>query len=78
MKKFMLLATAVGMTLTSCVNEVETPVESGRQVIAFDAPVMKNTRAVVKGEITDNTYPALVSQSAYFNRLPSFAHPLTD
>lgn len=59
MKKFMLLATAVGMTLTSCVNEVETPVESGRQVIAFDAPVMKNTRAVVKGEITDNTYPAL-------------------
>ena len=57
MKKFMLLATAVGMTLTSCVNEVETPVESGRQVIAFDAPAMKSTRANVMGEITGVKYP---------------------
>lgn len=57
MKKFMLLATAVGFTLTSCVNEVETPVESGRQVIAFDAPAMKSTRANVTGEITGVKYP---------------------
>lgn len=59
MKKFMLLATAVGMTLTSCVNEVETPMESGRQVIAFDAPAMKSTRVNWKGEISGSgkVYP---------------------
>lgn len=57
MKKFMLLATAVGMTLTSCVNDSETTMSSSRSVIAFDAPVMKSARANTMGEITGVKYP---------------------
>ena len=57
MKKFMLLATAVGMTLTSCVNDEESAMMGSRSVIAFDAPVMKTSRANVLGEITGVKYP---------------------
>lgn len=57
MKKFMLLATAVGMTLTSCVNDEESAMMGSRSVIAFDAPVMKTSRANVQGEITGVKYP---------------------
>ena len=57
MKKFMLFATAVGLTLTSCVNDEETTMMGSRSVIAFDAPVMKNARANVMGEITGVKYP---------------------
>lgn len=57
MKKFMLLATAVGLTLTSCVNDEESAMMGSRSVIAFDAPVMKTSRANVQGEITGVKYP---------------------
>lgn len=57
MKKFMLLATAVGMTLTSCVNDEESAMMGSRSVIAFDAPVMKTSRVNVLGEITGVKYP---------------------
>lgn len=57
MKKFMLFATAVGLTLTSCVNDEETTMMGSRSVIAFDAPAMKNARANVLGEITGVKYP---------------------
>ena len=57
MKKFMLFATAVGLTLTSCVNDEETTMMGSRSVIAFDAPVMKTSRASVSGEITGVKYP---------------------
>ena len=57
MKKFMLLATAVGLTLTSCVNDEETTMMGSRSVIAFDAPVMKTSRVNVLGEITGVKYP---------------------
>ena len=57
MKKFMLLATAVGLTLTSCVNDEETTMMGSRSVIAFDAPVMNTSRANTMGEITGVKYP---------------------
>lgn len=57
MKKFMLLATAVGLTLTSCVNDEESAMMGSRSVIAFDAPVMKTSRVNVLGEITGVKYP---------------------
>jgi hypothetical protein len=57
MKKFMLFATAVGLTLTSCVNDEETTMMGSRSVIAFDAPAMKTSRANQKGEITGVQYP---------------------
>ena len=57
MKKFMLFATAVGLTLTSCVNDEETTMMGSRSVIAFDAPVMKTSRVNVSGEITGVKYP---------------------
>ena len=57
MKKFMLLATMVGLTLTSCVNEEETVLTGGKSAIAFDAPVMKSSRVYVSGEISGVTYP---------------------
>jgi len=57
MKKFMLFATAVGLTLTSCVNDEETTMMGSRSVIAFDAPVMKTSRANQMGEITGVKYP---------------------
>ena len=57
MKKFMLFATAVGLTLTSCVNDEETTMMGSRSVIAFDAPAMKTSRANQMGEITGVKYP---------------------
>lgn len=57
MKKFMLFATAVGLTLTSCVNDEETTMMGSRSVIAFDAPAMKTSRANVTGEIMGTQYP---------------------
>ena len=57
MKKFMLLATAVGMTLTSCVNDEEATMMDTRSVIAFDAPALKTSRANVLGEISGVKYP---------------------
>ena len=57
MKKFMLFATAVGLTLTSCVNDEETTMMGSRSVIAFDAPAMKTSRANVTGEIMGVQYP---------------------
>ena len=57
MKKFMLFATAVGLTLTSCVNDEETTMMGSRSVIAFDAPAMKTSRVNVSGEITGIKYP---------------------
>ena len=53
----MLFATAVGLTLTSCVNDEETTMMGSRSVIAFDAPAMKTSRANVMGEITGVKYP---------------------
>ena len=53
----MLFATAVGLTLTSCVNDEETTMMGSRSVIAFDAPAMKTSRANVHGEIIGVQYP---------------------
>ena len=57
MKKFMILAAAVGLTLTSCVNDEETTMLDSRTAITFDAPVMKTSRANMMGEITGVKYP---------------------
>lgn len=53
----MLFATAVGMTLTSCVNDEEATMMDTRSVIAFDAPALKTSRANVLGEISGVKYP---------------------
>ena len=55
MKKMLLLAAFVGVAFTSCVNE-EIKNESPLQALRFDVPVMKQTRANVKGEINGVHY----------------------
>ena len=57
MKKMLFLAAVSAIALTSCVNEenFEGP-KPQAQVMRFDAPVMKQTRANVKGEITGVKY----------------------
>lgn len=59
MKKMLFLAAVSAIALTSCVNEenFEGP-KPQAQVMRFDAPVMKQTRANVKGEITGVKYDA--------------------
>ena len=57
MKKMLFLAAVSAIALTSCVNEenFEGP-KPQAQVMRFDAPVMKKTRANVKGEINGVHY----------------------
>ena len=57
MKKMLFLAAVSAIALTSCVNEenFEGP-KPQAQVMRFDAPVMKQTRANVKGEINGVHY----------------------
>lgn len=57
MKKMLFLAAVSAIALTSCVNEenFEGP-KPQAQVMRFDAPVMKKTRANVKGEIIGDLY----------------------
>ena len=57
MKKMLFLAAVSAIALTSCVNEenFEGP-KPQAQVMRFDAPVMKKTRAKVKGEIIGDLY----------------------
>ena len=57
MKKMLFLAAVSAIALTSCVNEenFEGP-KPQAQVMRFDAPVMKQTRANVKGEIQGHLY----------------------
>ena len=57
MKKMLFLAAVSAIALTSCVNEenFEGP-KPQAQVMRFDAPVMKQTRAKVKGEINGVHY----------------------
>lgn len=57
MKKMLFWAAVSAIALTSCVNEenFEGP-KPQAQVMRFDAPVMKQTRANVKGEITGVKY----------------------
>ena len=59
MKKMLFLAAVSAIALTSCVNEenFEGP-KPQAQVMRFDAPVMKQTRANAKGEITGVEYDA--------------------
>lgn len=59
MKKMLFLAAVSAIALTSCVNEenFEGP-KPQAQVMRFDAPVMKQTRANVKGEIIGAHYAA--------------------
>lgn len=57
MKKMLLLAAFAGVALTSCVNEEITKVEQA-QVMKFDIPAMKQTKANVLGEISGSTYPS--------------------
>lgn len=57
MKKMLFLAAVSAIALTSCVNEenFEGP-KPQAQVMRFDAPVMKQTRANVMGEIQGHLY----------------------
>ena len=57
MKKMLFFAAMSAIALTSCVNEenFEGP-KPQAQVMRFDAPVMKKTRANVKGEINGVHY----------------------
>lgn len=57
MKKMLFLAAVSAIALTSCVNEenFEGP-KPQAQVMRFDAPVMKKTRANVMGEIQGHLY----------------------
>ena len=57
MKKMLFLAAVSAIALTSCVNEenFEGP-KPQAQVMRFDAPVMKQTRAKVMGEIQGDRY----------------------
>ena len=59
MKKMLFLAAVSAIALTSCVNEenFEGP-KPQAQAMRFDAPVMKQTRANVMGEITGVKYDA--------------------
>ncbi len=57
MKKMLFLAAVSAIALTSCVNEENFEgTKPQAQVMRFDAPVMKQTRANVKGEITGVKY----------------------
>lgn len=60
MKKMLLFAAVSAIALTGCVNEdfnYEQP-ENQPQLMRFDAPVMKQTRANIIGEISGVKYPA--------------------
>ena len=57
MKKMLFLAAVSAIALTSCMNEENFEgTKPQAQVMRFDAPVMKQTRANVKGEITGVKY----------------------
>ena len=59
MKKMLFLAAVSAIALTSCMNEENFEgTKPQAQVMRFDAPVMKQTRANVKGEITGVKYDA--------------------
>lgn len=58
MKKMLFFAALSAFALTSCVNDEDFGVEKQQlsEALRFDAPVMKQTRANVKGEITGVQY----------------------
>ncbi|MBR6691520.1 MAG: fimbrillin family protein [Bacteroidaceae bacterium] len=59
MKKMLFFAAMSAIALTSCVNEDDFSGENQQlsQELKFDAPVMKQTRANVNGEISGVKYP---------------------
>lgn len=56
MKKMLFFAAMSAIALTSCVNEGNFESKPQAQVMRFDAPVMKQTRANIKGEINGVHY----------------------
>lgn len=60
MKKLFLMAAAVSVALTGCVNDKSEDLGykgDGKQEIAFDAPVIGSTTRAVFGPIANATYP---------------------
>ena len=55
MKRSLLLATLVSVALTSCVSETQE-FSNYEQELKFEAPLLKQSRAAVKGEITGKKY----------------------
>ena len=83
MKKMLFLAAVSAIALTSCVNEenFEGP-KPQAQVMRFDAPVMKKTRANVKGEINgvqyDKSEDFVIFSRIYKNAFTGWADTMRD
>ena len=65
MKKSLIIATLVGVALTSCVSESQEYPTPDQQ-LKFEAPMLKKSRAVA-GEIDGTTYPGTESFKVFCN-----------